>query len=444
MGASIGSVACQQSPGACCRRDDGHFDEVNVPIQPGFKVGSSLSFLDVRETLPDALSKETAEIILQTAPLMVSKAEEVARLFYKRICETHVELLEFFNRSNLASGKQPRALAAAIVAFASNVGQINKLRGAIELMAIKHAALSVQPHHYLVVHEVLMSSIEDVLSSALSPEIQAAWSESVLFLAKVLIEREEVLYREARRRNGGWRGFREFVVMRTEKETQDVMTFTFKPMDSTGVYFDFSPGQFLTVKVDPDGDLLTAPRHYTITSLPGMPYLQISVKKIPDGKVSSYLHEKVRAGSRVNLSPPFGVFSAPAADFRPDGRPSNGPSVVLLSAGIGITPMFSLLQSLGDRVVLAAHVDRTEESHAFRRRFEEAGILLQVHYTSKSGRPPKDFAAKLVKSVGVDHDWYICGPGGFMCDAMRALAGEGVDAERIHHEAFGPRLCPAS
>jgi nitric oxide dioxygenase len=391
----------------------------------------------VKDSLPKELSAEKLANVLRVAEVLAPRAEDVAKAFYRRILESHLELFEFFNTSNQRSGRQQQAFGAAIVALASNVSQLGKLGPAIDVIASKHCALQVQPHHYLTVHEVLVASTEEVLGPSLNEETVAAWSEAWLLFSRVLVEREEALYKEAKARNGGWRGFRKFLVARREKETKDVVVFTLKPVDAVGVYFEFTPGQYLSVKIDPDGDKLTAPRHYTIISPPGMPYLQIAVKKLPGGKVSTFLHDHATEGHVVLLSPPFGIFTPVPAAL---GERS---TAVLLSAGIGITPMFAFAQALGSRVVLAAHVDKSEENHPFRSRFQESTTLVQFHYTTKSGRPPKDLAAKLSALVGTDHDWYICGPGAFMCDAMRTLAESGVDAARIHYEAFGPQLCPA-
>lgn len=410
-----------------------------MPMQTNAKVGQSLGFLDsasVKGSLPKELSASSVELVRQTAPVLVPRAEDIARAFYRRILESHLELFEFFNLSNQRSGRQQQAFAAGLVAFASTVDEPGMFRPAIDLIAAKHCGLAVQPHHYLTVHEVMMAAVEEVLGPAMTPAVGVGWSEAILFLAGMLIEQEEVLYNEAKARNGGWRGFRRFIVVRREDVARDVIRFTLKPADARGVYFDFSPGQFVSVKVDPDGDGLTAPRHYTVTSQPGMPFLQISVKRLPNGKVSNYLHDHCTDGQEVLLSPPFGTFTAKLTkgDFA---------TAVLISAGIGVTPMLALLPELQQKVVLAAHVDRSEETFPCRETYFQCGTAVQVHYTSKDGRPEKDFAASLVGSVGPSHDWYICGPSPFMVTAMRSLTAAGVDATRIHFEVFGPQLCPA-
>merc|ERR1712060_81319 len=104
--------------------------------------------------------------------------------------------------------------------------------------------------------------------------------------------------------------------------------------------FDFTAGQYLTIKVDPEGDNLTAPRHYTVTSAPGEKFLECTIKKIAGGKVSTYMHEQLKVGDAVKLMPPYGVFT-PDETFE---------SAVLMSAGIGVTPMVNFSRALGDKV----------------------------------------------------------------------------------------------
>eukprot|EP00927_Polykrikos_kofoidii_P045943 TRINITY_DN40094_c0_g1_i1.p1 TRINITY_DN40094_c0_g1~~TRINITY_DN40094_c0_g1_i1.p1 ORF type:complete len:445 (+),score=90.89 TRINITY_DN40094_c0_g1_i1:568-1902(+) len=425
------AVACQPQRNCCV-------NDTATVAGDELVVGASHAFLDaesVIRSLPKELSPHAVLTVRQTALALAPRAEEIAKTFYKRI--TDVDMHVFFNATNQRTGKQPSALAATIVAFASNLERPGKLRPVLDLVAAKHCAMNVKPHHYLTVHAVLMASFAEVLGGDLSSETAGAWSEAILFLSRMLIDREKAMYDEAKNRNGGWRGFLKFVVTRRQQETEDVVVFTMKPMDATGVYFDFHPGQFVSVKVDPDGEAI-APRHYTVISPLGMPYLQIAVKKLPGGKVSTYMHERVAVGQCIHLSPPFGVFTPVPAAL---GEKS---TAVLLSAGIGITPMLAFMQALGAKVMLAAHVDRCEDAHPFRERFANASSFA-VHYTRDAeakGRPSKDYAAELARKVGFDHDWYICGPVAFMCDAMQSLSMVGVDTARIHFEAFSPQLCP--
>jgi len=252
----------------------------------------------------------------------------------------------------------------------------------------------------------------------------------------VLIGREEELYQEAEERTGGWRGFKDFTVTAIVERAPNIKSFTFQDPEYTGP-FEFTPGQFLTLKVEPEGKDLTAPRHYTITSSPGEDVLQCTVKHLPDGKVSSYLHKQVSVGDTVQLAPPFGIFTPPAHDT----------SVVLISAGIGVTPMLAFFRHFRSRVALVVHVDKCAESFAFRDEFENAGVPLKTYYTQgtdQAGRPDAVcIGASILREVGTAHDFYLSGPPQFMAELQAALVQNG--AERVHVEAFGPKLsvgCP--
>lgn len=232
-----------------------------------------------------------------------------------------------------------------------------------------------------------------------------------------------------------WTGYREFVVVSRLIESSDVTSLLLRSVEYPQEIFDFQPGQALRLKVDPydSGDFLK--RDYTVVSAPGENFLQIAVKRLPFGKVSCFLHDHINVGSQLLLAKPSGEFTAMTA---PDS------TAVLLSAGIGITPMVALLHELGDRIVLAAHVDKSEDTHLFRKKFTEAGVLTQVQYTRKNGRPPRDIGARLVSIAGANHDWYICGPRGFMNDAVDTLYDAGVDMDRVHVESFRPLPQPSS
>mmetsp|Transcript_71080 Transcript_71080/g.197446 ORF Transcript_71080/g.197446 Transcript_71080/m.197446 type:complete len:457 (-) Transcript_71080:120-1490(-) len=421
----------------CWRVETGNEAELVTPLRCFDPLTSKTAF-------PKALSPSTTKLVRETAPMVATHAEEIADAFYRRLMETHVELLQFFNVSNFHTRRQPQAFAAGLRSFTDAVerNQVGGLGATIDLISAKHCALAVQPHHYLSVHDVLVASMSEVLGPFMSPTVSASWSEAILYLSGMLVEREEALYNEVKSRNGGWLGFRRFFVCRRDEVARDVVMFTLKPADARGIYFDFHPGQFVSVKVDPDGDGRTAPRHYTVTSPPSLPHFQICVKRVKGGKVSNYLHNHVTYGQEVLLSAPFGTFTS-----RLCGREKGRAFVILLSAGVGITPMLALLNQLQVRVVLFAHVDRCEESVPCRDVLEKAvtehDVKLLMHYTEKSGRPSSDFSAAIARSAATSNSVFICGPGSFMVDMMSSLVDLGLDAERIHFEVFGPQLCPA-
>jgi nitric oxide dioxygenase len=291
---------------------------------------------------------------------------------------------------------------------------------------------------YTVVHENVMASIAKVLGAAVTPEIAAAWSEAVLFLAKACIDTEESLYQMAEKRSGGWSGHIEFQVTEIKDVAEGIKSFSFKPPAGsplTGQKFEFTPGQYLSLIVDPEQNGKTAPRHYTVTSPPGADFLQCTVKQIKGGKVSTFIHEKLRVGDTVKLAAPFGVFTVEATD---------GPAV-LMSAGIGVTPMLNFKRSLGEKVKLSVHVDSTPGSFAYQSFFAESGpVLEKFTQTPGSKRPTAQaLVAETLEKAGADNDFYLCGPESWMDDIQKELLKQG--AKKVMCEVFGSQLatgCP--
>jgi len=385
--------------------------------------------------LPKALSANTIEIIKSTAPVVAPLAVEITTNFYARLFINHPELFAFFNKSNQNQQKQARALAQSIIAYATHIENLGALvgpHGPVDLIAHKHCGLNVLPGQYPVVHDNLMASIGEVLGGVVTPEIGAAWSESVLFLAKVLIDREEVLYTEAENRSGGWRNFKKFKIVAIDDIADSKKQFTFTPSDGSDGPYEFDAGQFISLKVDPNGDGLIAPRHYTVTSAPNSNELQCTIKLVEGGVVSTYFHNDVKVGDELDMSPPFGIFTPRENDDAP---------IVLLSSGIGITPMVNFYRHFGDRVGLIVHLEHDEASHAYKSFFDAASCPKQFIYTS-AGRPSaSSIVANMKESLGDKWDIaniYMCGPVRFMADIMNEV-GDDVKG-RLFSEKFGPEL----
>eukprot|EP00931_Biecheleriopsis_adriatica_P027092 TRINITY_DN1634_c0_g1_i5.p1 TRINITY_DN1634_c0_g1~~TRINITY_DN1634_c0_g1_i5.p1 ORF type:complete len:438 (-),score=112.47 TRINITY_DN1634_c0_g1_i5:179-1492(-) len=394
--------------------------------------------------LPAAMKPETVATIAATAGVVAPKALDITKTFYKKMLGEHRELLAYFNPAHNVpvSIHQPQALAASIVAYASNIQDLSPLLvpgGPVAAICHRHCALGIFPAQYGVVHENVMASVAQVLGSVVTPEIAAAWSEAVLFLAKACIDTEESLYQMAENRSGGWSGFYEFEVSEITDVADGIKSFSFKPPAGTalaGKCFEFTPGQYLSLKVDPEGDGRTAPRHYTATSPPGADFLQCTIKKISGGKVSTFAHEKLRVGSKVKLTAPFGVFTVD----------STTESAVLMSAGIGVTPMVNFKRALADKVKLTVHVDSTPSAYAHRKVFAESGGKLLEKFTKTPGakRPSvQALVTETLQQAGKDNTFYICGPEEWMDGVQAELLKQG--AKKVMCEVFGSQLatsCP--
>jgi ferredoxin-NADP reductase len=192
-------------------------------------------------------------------------------------------------------------------------------------------------------------------------------------------------------------------------------------------------GQYLTLRVDGAGQ--PAPvRSYSLSSAPGAGAYRISVKREPHGAASRYLNDRLRPGATLEVAAPRGDFTLGAG---------TGP-VLLISAGIGLTPVLAMLHQLAasrsERDVWWIHGARGPREHPLA---AEAHALLTslphareyVFYSATSGRLSKD--KLLALDIPAEASAYICGPASFMTDMRDALTAAGLDPARIHTELFG-------
>lgn len=398
------------------------------------------------------LNNNTIQIVKATAPVVAVNAEAITRRFYSLMFEGNPEVKAFFNQSHQQSGGQPRALAGAIVAYASNIDNLGALGPAVELIAQKHCALMIKPEHYPIVGKHLLVAIKDVLGDAITDEIIAAWAEAYGLLANVLIEREAEIYREQAASAGGWNGYRPFVVARKVPESEIITSFYLKPQDG-GPLPAFKPGQYVTVQVA-HPTTPTSPRNYSLSDRPGLDYFRISVKRepgSPPGLVSNYLHDDVEEGDVLAIGPPCGEF---ALDVENVGeRP-----VVLISAGVGLTPMLSMLNTLAhkkhDVPILFVHGARNSFTHAFddevrQIEAENANVRVQIVYSDPVGGDENASRCDSVGLIdvarlesllpGLDGEFYLCGPKPFMACLYHGLMEAGIPDTQIHFEFFGPK-----
>jgi ferredoxin-NADP reductase len=207
------------------------------------------------------------------------------------------------------------------------------------------------------------------------------------------------------------------------------------------------PGQYLTLRVQPEGQERSLLRNYSMSGPPGAGYYRISVKREQDGIVSGYLHSHLRVGDEVEVAAPRGTFILSEGDA----------PVLLISAGIGATPVLAMLHALATehagRTVWWLHGARSGRELAFAA--EARGLLAalpNVHVHVCFSRPERadvqgrDFdgagrlSAALLTELELprDAEAYLCGPGPFMDEISAGLAAIGLDAARIHTEPFGP------
>jgi ferredoxin-NADP reductase/MOSC domain-containing protein YiiM/ferredoxin len=238
-------------------------------------------------------------------------------------------------------------------------------------------------------------------------------------------------------------GFRPMVVEAIERESADVLSLSMRDGDGQPLH-EALPGQYIVLRLRPTGGTPFF-RSYSLSGPISTERYRISVKLEPNGAAGTYLHQRIKAGDIIDVSSPRGSFV-----LQPGEQP-----VVLLSAGIGATPVLAMLQALAaersTRRVLWLHAARDRQHHPFPaevRRLMRAlphGRSFVCYSKPGSGdRKGEDFDAtgRLSRSVfaevGIprEADVYLCGPDRFMADMKEALAGFGVAPRRIFAEIF--------
>jgi len=397
--------------------------------------------------MPKQLSPETIEIVKLSVPALAAHGSDITKAMYARLFkDEHIKRL--FNQANQGEGgSQVNALAAAILAYARNIENLGMLGPVVERIAHKHIGYHILPEHYPFVAAALLDAIKEVLGESATPALLKAWGEAYWFLADILKERENVIRSEIEAKAGGWNGWRRFRVAEKNPESDVITSFILRPDDGGRVY-PHKPGQYLTFNLLlADGDEIK--RNYSISCGPNDEYYRISVKREPNGKGGSkLLHDHVEVGSILEATPPAGDF------FLPD-EPER--SVVLISGGVGLTPMVSMLESITTSYPELkghfVHGALNGRSHAMDRHVRSlaashGGVAVSTFYSEPLATDARGLTYDHDGFITVDwlyqntaladSDFYLCGPKPFLRALVGGLTKAGVPSDRVHYEFFGP------
>lgn len=239
-----------------------------------------------------------------------------------------------------------------------------------------------------------------------------------------------------------WSGFRRLQVLAKRRESDDVVSFALASAQNDPLAVA-EAGQFVVLRLEPDPGAPPLLRSYSLSGPPGTSVYRIGVKREPHGLASAYLHDRVQAGDSLYVSAPRGNFIL---------QESTEP-LVLLSAGIGVTPVLSILHALAarrsSRSIRWIYGARDGAHHPFadetRRLFAALpNLAAEIRYSRP--RPGLDHGARgrvtmrLLEELRVPRNaqFYLCGPAGFLRDLSAGLRGYGVAASHVHAEIFGP------
>ncbi len=254
----------------------------------------------------------------------------------------------------------------------------------------------------------------------------------------------------------GWAGFRKFRVDRLQRECDLITSVYLTPHDGKSLP-SFLPGQYLTIQWKVPGHSKPIVRCYSLSDGPGRNYYRCTIKQVmppagqpeaPPGIASTYINEVLREGDILDVKAPRGNFVLDINEQRP---------VVLLAAGIGVTPLASMLHALcnsgSDRKAIMIYGVGNSLGHALNL---ELSSLCSSHDTVQqvicyssplesdvigrhyhvAGRISISLLRELLQSN--DFEFYLCGPSTFMTDLVEGLIAWGVPAASIHSESFGP------
>ncbi|MFE4142936.1 NO-inducible flavohemoprotein [Peribacillus sp. YIM B13472] len=398
------------------------------------------------------LDAKTIEIVQSTAPVLKEHSKPIGKKFYELLFSKAPDLYNLFNQTNQKRGIQQEALGYAVYAAGKHITNLEAIKPVIKRVTEKHRAIGVKPEQYPVVGETLLQAVKDVLGDAATDEIIEAWGKAYGYIADAFIEIEKNLYEETEHQPGGWEGYRSFNIDKKIKESDVVTSFYLKPTDGKP-FASYHAGQYLTLKAEIPGEKYTHIRHYSLSDSPGKDYYRISVKRedvhgdAPSGIVSNYLHRQLQVGDTLQ-------FSAPAGDFELDNTDL---PVVLISGGIGITPLLCMLNTIIEkqpqRQVTFIHATSNSQTHAFKDHLQQIvnehqniksfvvyGTPTEADRTSghfdKEGYVGLDFLQSIVPSK--EANFYFCGPIPFMEAINEALNKWSVSKDHIHYEVFSP------
>jgi len=386
-------------------------------------------------------SPKTLEIVKATVPVLEEHGTAITTVFYKNMFNQHPELLDIFNETNQKLGRQQTALAMTVLAAAKHLDKLAVLLPQVTQISHKHRALQILPEHYPIVGHHLIGAIKEVLGEAANDDIIDAWTEAYDEIADVFIQLEKTMYEQEM-----WEGFAPFKITEKVEAATDIAAFTVVPVndDIDLSKLSLTAGQYITVKTDPEDSDHLALRHYSLYSATSDKGIQFAVRRDNRnehyGLVSNHLHDHLDVGDTILLSAPAGDF-----ELNQDLIQQNDIPLVLVSAGVGVTPILSMLEAQvtanPKRPIVWVYACQNKEHHAFDSKVNELlaaadNVEKHIFYFEAGQILDEAWLANLPKPA----DIYVCGSMMFMesiIDGLMAL-DHGVDS--VHYEPFGPKM----
>ena len=392
-------------------------------------------------------SPKTIEIVKATVPVLEEHGTAITTVFYQNMFNEHPELLDIFNETNQKLGRQQTALAMTVLAAAKHLENLATLLPQVTQISHKHRALQILPEHYPIVGKHLLGAIKQVLGEAANDDIIDAWTEAYDEIADVFIQLEKGMYEQEM-----WQGFVPFTVTEKVAVATDIAAFTVVPADTDAENtqnidlskLTLTAGQYITVKTDPKDSDHTALRHYSLCSTNTDKGIQFAVRRDNrnehHGLVSNHLHDDLEVGDTVLLSAPAGDFA-----LNQDLVKQNEIPIVFISAGVGVTPILSMLEAQvaanPQRPIVWVYACQNEQHHAFDSQVNqllESATTLEKHvFYFESGQILDE---AWLANLPMPADIYVCGSMPFMESIIDGLMRLDHGLDSVHYEPFGPKM----
>jgi len=393
------------------------------------------------------ITEAQKELIKGTVPVLNEHGVALTSDFFKRMFDHNPELKHVFNMGNQQNARQQTALATAVLAYAEHIENPAVLLSAVKHIGQKHSSLNIRPEHYQIVGKHLLASIQEVLGAAATEELIEAWEVAYFQLADLMVGVEKDMYNQMIQSDGGWTGWKPFTIIKVVAETDEIQSIYLKPTDQ-GRLPKHEAGQYVSVRVFLPELHLYQPRQYSLSDASNGEYLRISVKREaaegkPEGMVSNYIHQYVEVGKQLELTAPTGSFQLVESD-----KPH-----VFISGGVGQTPLMAMLEHLADKKedkpITWIHGCRNPDLHAFKERVktlesQHQNMTSFSFYDEAQGMDTDalegwvDLAKIDASYLPQEANYYLCGPAGFIKKHFQYLTHQGINAENIHFEEFGP------
>lgn len=361
-------------------------------------------------------------------PVVQEHGVTVTSTMYKYMFETYPEVRSYFNMTNQENGKQPKVLAFSLYQYILHLNDLTPISGFVNQIVTKHCGLNITPDQYTIVGKCLIHAFQVCLGDAADAHFVSVLTKAYGNLAQTLINAEESLYKTLQ-----WRGSKQFKVVNLVKEADNVTSVYLSPVDSTKLQ-PFIPGQYITVEwgIDTNSKKIY-PREYSIShDLVNNEY-RISVRKLADGKVSTFVNTKLQVGDTLPVHAPVGTFTY-------DSQSSKS-KLALLAGGIGITPMITIMEAaLKDgKDVELYYSNKTSGSEPFKNTFKKLKETYSNNFKFNEYITEQNKKLNVIDLKHLDpnqYDVYLLGPNDYMHFFKTYLNENGF--ENVKMEFYGP------